>query len=269
MSNSPFVLQLSDEEHEQLAGRPRAHTNLYHRVVQMKIMLIAADGGDDTDLTARSCGSPQVVHQWLKRCFDKGSAGMQDHDDSRESRSADCFFRRGRRTSPKRFRHYAMAYFVGTALMATSMGAVTSPAWAESAGPQSSARVTTPFDNNPIEYMRHVIHTYPVPTTIPKRTASHGYGWDGPLFANQIHGKRYVGDVWACIRAHESGANYSQNTGNGYYGAYQFSQQSWQFVGGSGLPSNAPPAEQDYRARLLQQRRGWQQWPVTSRMCGQ
>lgn len=45
----------------------------------------------------------------------------------------------------------------------------------------------------------------------------------------------------------ESGGNYSTNTGNGYYGAYQFDDQTWHAAGGSGHASDAPPAEQDAR----------------------
>jgi hypothetical protein len=66
---------------------------------------------------------------------------------------------------------------------------------------------------------------------------------------------------------HESGNNYRENTGNGYYGAYQFSLPTWRSVGGSGLPSDAPPAEQDMRAQMLQQRSGWGQWS-TAAACG-
>jgi hypothetical protein len=77
-----------------------------------------------------------------------------------------------------------------------------------------------------------------------------------------------LGGVWACIRQHESGGNYAINTGNGYYGAYQFSLSTWRSVGGSGLPSQASPAEQDMRAQILQSRSGWSPWPQTSRMCG-
>jgi hypothetical protein len=77
-----------------------------------------------------------------------------------------------------------------------------------------------------------------------------------------------LGGAWACIRAHESGGNYAENTGNGYYGAYQFALGTWRGLGGSGLPSNAPPAVQDAMAQKLQALAGWGQWPVTSRMCG-
>lgn len=47
------------------------------------------------------------------------------------------------------------------------------------------------------------------------------------------------------LRDCESGGNYSDNTGNGYYGAYQFSLGTWERLGYSGLPSNAAPNVQD------------------------
>ena len=49
-----------------------------------------------------------------------------------------------------------------------------------------------------------------------------------------------------------------------YHGKYQFSPDTWESVGGKGLPSKAPEAEQDYRAALLYERSGPGQWPV----CG-
>lgn len=52
--------------------------------------------------------------------------------------------------------------------------------------------------------------------------------------------------VWLYkLRACESSGNYQDNTGNGYYGAYQFSLGTWRRLGYSGLPSNAPPYIQD------------------------
>ncbi|OWY63404.1 hypothetical protein B7486_53320 [cyanobacterium TDX16] len=70
---------------------------------------------------------------------------------------------------------------------------------------------------------------------------------------------------WAALRRCESGGNYQTNTGNGFYGAYQFDLQTWQSVGGSGLPSDAPPEEQDARAKALYAQRGAQPWPVCGR----
>lgn len=66
--------------------------------------------------------------------------------------------------------------------------------------------------------------------------------------------------IWAAIAQCESGGNPSINTGNGYYGMYQFSLPTWRSVGGSGLPSDASVEEQTMRARMLQQRSGWGQW---------
>lgn len=68
----------------------------------------------------------------------------------------------------------------------------------------------------------------------------------------------------ASIRECESGGDYSTNTDNGFYGAYQFTISSWESVGGSGLPSEASPREQDERAAALYRRDGPAPWPV----CG-
>jgi peptidoglycan hydrolase-like protein with peptidoglycan-binding domain len=65
---------------------------------------------------------------------------------------------------------------------------------------------------------------------------------------------------WAALRQCESGGNYSINTGNGYYGAYQFDVATWKGVGGSGRPDRASKAEQDFRALYLYRMRGWAPW---------
>jgi flagellar biosynthesis GTPase FlhF len=73
---------------------------------------------------------------------------------------------------------------------------------------------------------------------------------------------------FARLRQCESGGNYGDNTGNGYYGAYQFSQSTWQGLGYSGLPSDASPAQQDQAAQQLQAQRGWSPWPSCSAQLG-
>lgn len=67
-------------------------------------------------------------------------------------------------------------------------------------------------------------------------------------------------NAWQQLRKCESGNRYDIDTGNGYYGAYQFNLGTWQSVGGTGKPSDATPAEQDYRALMLYRMRGWQPW---------
>ena len=71
----------------------------------------------------------------------------------------------------------------------------------------------------------------------------------------------------ACIREHESGDNYSTDTGNGYYGAYQDSLSTWDSHGGTGLPSDAPPTVQDQINYEIWLSGGWGQWG-TSGGCG-
>lgn len=63
----------------------------------------------------------------------------------------------------------------------------------------------------------------------------------------------------------ESGGDPRIVSSNGlYHGKYQFSPDTWESVGGEGLPSKAPESEQDFRAALLYERSGPGQWPV----CG-
>lgn len=64
------------------------------------------------------------------------------------------------------------------------------------------------------------------------------------------------------IRECESGHNYAVVSDNGlYFGAYQFSIQTWQSVGGVGRPDHASPAEQDYKAYVLYTTGGPGHWP--------
>jgi hypothetical protein len=66
------------------------------------------------------------------------------------------------------------------------------------------------------------------------------------------------------IAACESGGNPRTDTGNGFYGKYQFTLATWQAVGGSGNPAQASESEQDRRAAALLAQAGGGQWPV----CG-
>ncbi len=67
------------------------------------------------------------------------------------------------------------------------------------------------------------------------------------------------------IAACESGGDPAAVDATGTYrGKYQFDQQTWESVGGSGDPAAAPEAEQDARAQALMAQRGSSPWPV----CG-
>lgn len=65
------------------------------------------------------------------------------------------------------------------------------------------------------------------------------------------------------VRNCESGGNYSTNTGNGYYGAYQFDISSWYANGGGSYasrPDLAPAWAQDQVAYNYWSRAGWSPW---------
>ncbi|RBY94240.1 transglycosylase [Blastococcus sp. TBT05-19] len=67
---------------------------------------------------------------------------------------------------------------------------------------------------------------------------------------------------WAALAKCESGGRPNAVSGTGKYrGMYQFSQSTWNAVGGTGDPAAASADEQTYRAQLLYQRSGAGQWP--------
>ena len=77
---------------------------------------------------------------------------------------------------------------------------------------------------------------------------------------------------WDAVRKCESTHNYRAISPSGLYrGAYQFSQQTWDWVAGIHQPHlvgidpiDAEPAWQDIMAYTLYAMRGWDQWPI----CG-
>jgi hypothetical protein len=72
----------------------------------------------------------------------------------------------------------------------------------------------------------------------------------------------------AMLRDCESGGDYSINTGNGYYGAYQFLPETWWSLGYEGYPHEAAPAVQDQAVRELWAQAGWYPWPGCSKSFG-
>ena len=75
------------------------------------------------------------------------------------------------------------------------------------------------------------------------------------------------GANWSAIAACESGGNWSANTGNGFYGGLQFTQQTWLAYGGGQYAASAnlaSPAEQIAVAQRVLAAQGIGAWPV----CG-
>jgi hypothetical protein len=75
--------------------------------------------------------------------------------------------------------------------------------------------------------------------------------------------------VWDSIAQCESGGNWAENTGNGYYGGLQFSVGTWQSYGGSGLPSNASRLTQIAIATKVRDASGgYGAWPACAASLG-
>jgi hypothetical protein len=77
-----------------------------------------------------------------------------------------------------------------------------------------------------------------------------------------------LSEDFARLRGCEASGIYDLNTGNGYYGAYQFSESTWLGIGETGLPSDASPATQDAAAYRLYEQSGWGSWPECSAILG-
>ena len=82
--------------------------------------------------------------------------------------------------------------------------------------------------------------------------------WDEPPTAENLEALRWC----------ESSNDYTADTGNGYYGAYQFSLETWEWLGYWGWPSEAEPEVQDQAALDLYDYSNWDAWPSCSRWLG-
>ena len=70
---------------------------------------------------------------------------------------------------------------------------------------------------------------------------------------------------WSQVAQCESGGNSATNTGNGYYGRYQFDRQTWQSLGYRGTANQYSAATQTRAAERLYAQRGSAPWPVCGR----
>src|SRR5664279_1318200 len=81
----------------------------------------------------------------------------------------------------------------------------------------------------------------------------------GSIFATA--GTSNAASGWSRVAQCESGGNPSTDTGNGYYGLYQFDQQTWQSLGYSGTANQHSAAVQTQAAERLYAQRGHKPWP--------
>ncbi|WP_283257949.1 resuscitation-promoting factor [Brachybacterium kimchii] len=79
------------------------------------------------------------------------------------------------------------------------------------------------------------------------------------------------GSVWDTIAQCESGGNWSINTGNGFKGGLQFTDQSWKAFGGGAYASSADQASRAQQiavAKKVQAAQGWGAWPGCTSKLG-
>lgn len=81
---SPYKIELSDVEREELERLARKYTAPYQDVVRAKIVLLASEGYTNTEIAARLGLPRQVVSKWRQRYFSEREAGLNDR--AREGR---------------------------------------------------------------------------------------------------------------------------------------------------------------------------------------
>jgi hypothetical protein len=152
---------------------------------------------------------------------------------------------------------------------------VTDPTEATSASPVAAAPDTDAPDTTTTTVEASPDTTTP-PTTTPESTATDPTTTttppttEAPAVSEPASpaGGSVTPTDFAELAQCESGGNYAENTGNGFYGAYQFSQATWTGLGFPGEPDQEPAAMQDQAAEELQARSGWGQWPACSAALG-
>jgi len=76
--NSPYRIELSDEERAVLEHLARAYTLPYWQVMRAQMVLMAAEGMRNDQIAARLRCGREVVSQWRKRFFEQRLAGLED-----------------------------------------------------------------------------------------------------------------------------------------------------------------------------------------------
>jgi transposase len=84
--NSPYWVELSQEEKTKLEALAQKYTAPYFSVVRAKIVLLAAQGLSNDEIGSRLDLARQVVSKWRKRFCEKRLAGLSDQ--SRPGRPA-------------------------------------------------------------------------------------------------------------------------------------------------------------------------------------
>jgi transposase len=75
---SPYVIELSEQEREVLEAQTRRYTLPYRDVVRAKIVLMAAQGLDNDEIASRLSTRREIVSKWRKRFFTERLGGLEE-----------------------------------------------------------------------------------------------------------------------------------------------------------------------------------------------
>ncbi len=77
-TKSPYVIELTREEREELVARSKEYTSPYRDVVRAKIVLLASQGVGNDSIAARLDMPRQVVSKWRRRFYAERLPGLDE-----------------------------------------------------------------------------------------------------------------------------------------------------------------------------------------------
>jgi transposase len=75
---SPYVIVLTAEQHHELVDRSRKYTLPYRDVMRAKIVLMATEGLDNSEIAARLDIRREIASKWRRRFFEGGLPGLEE-----------------------------------------------------------------------------------------------------------------------------------------------------------------------------------------------
>ena len=84
---SPYQIELSRNEREELEKRTHQYTLPYFEVLRARMILLAADGWENKDIAEYLHTNRLVVSRWRKRFFEERLAGLEERPRSGRPRA--------------------------------------------------------------------------------------------------------------------------------------------------------------------------------------
>ena|SRR5437764_6849330 len=84
---SPFVIELTDTDRDELEAVARRRSAEHRMVLRARMVLAAADGEENVSIAERLEIALHTVIKWRKRFFEEGMAGLADRKRSGRPRT--------------------------------------------------------------------------------------------------------------------------------------------------------------------------------------